>query len=208
MVKICNYVYKYNIYNHTLCAFVYRYYAIKSPFTYNGDKIRSKLICMFIWTWVLGFVTQIPHTVHLYPRYLGGKYRCLTLMIEERWIGTTILCVGGGMSLFVPGGIMFYVYTKMGLILYSGRKMSHDDTNSTSSARMKSLRKAHSNILQTCILLSIFYLITYAAYAYQMFVFVFADVSDGGAFQTIELYLSQYMISLNSWINPFIYAVR
>ena len=163
------------------------------------------MICMFTFTWVLGFAIQITSVAHFYAKLLAGKYRCLTLMMEEHWIAVLVLCISGVTSLFIPCGIMFYVYTKMGLILYSGRKMGQDDANSASSARIRSLRKAHSNILQTCMLLSIFYLIAYVSYCYQMIVFV---AYKGGDFQTIELYITQYTVTLNSWFNPFIYALR
>ena len=184
-----------------------RYYAIKSPFTYNVEKIRSKLICMFISTWLIGFATQIPMLLHFYTKMYRYKIGvlCSTLMLDKRWIALSNLCFGGVVSLFAPFGIMVYVYTKMGLILYSGRKMGQDDSNSASSARIKTLRKAHSNILQTCLLLSLIYFVTYAAYSYQMFAFV---AYKGGSFQTIELYITQYTIALNSWLNPFVYVCR
>ena len=160
---------------------------------------------MFMWTWLLGMLSVIPATVHLYPRTIRGKVRCMSLMLTEQWIGFLILGVSSVMSLFGPCGIMLYVYIHMGLILYSGRKMGNDTDNSTSSARNKSLRKAHSNILQTCILLCTFYLITYISYYYQIVKLV---LFNNGTFQDIELYVSQYMITVNSWINPFIYAFR
>ena len=183
----------------------FRYHAIKSPFSYDVAKVKSKLVIVFILAWFIGLTGEIPTYMVTKLQNNAGRFQCISLMLSYEWIGISIVALLSLLNVIIPSGTMLYVYIRMGLILYTGRSMNNDSNNTVGSARNTALRKANSNILQTCILLFLFYIITYG-YHYAVFsVYVLGDYHD---FRSVEWFVAWYLLTLNSWLNPFIYALR
>ena len=114
-------------------------------------------------------------------------------------------------SIFLPlGGVMIFCYSR--LFASMNRQMepssstdsSHCHDITASERRVQNFKKVQMNVIQTCALLCLFFILTYA------FLFVSDTLIIFGVFGFDDNIWNASFISLllNSCINPFIYTIR
>ena len=114
---------------------------------------------------------------------------------------TLVLTVG------IPISTMSYCYIRMFLALNESKKRFHSskkDTSELSSAGHK-LRLAQINIFQTCLLMTVLFLLSWLTAKSAQFLYAV------GIYKTLggnHFALGNLAVVINSGVNPFVYVLR
>ena len=175
-----------------------RYWAIIKPFSYNQSKVMGRLPYVFILCWLIAMASITPNII--FNRVVNG--RCIPFYtVTQQWllkfIGFYILTI----YCFIPGGVMVISYISIGLSL----RKSQVFQNSDSSTQSDKLHKAQMNLLQTCVILMVMFVLCWTNHVIRIILI------SGGYF--MHLRTSYYpstalLIVINSCLNPFVYCVR
>ena len=176
-----------------------RHFAIVNPFGYHADKVMKRLPLIFTAEWVLMSLAWL--WVSVTTVYEDG--RCI---ISKRLYGTVGLLVGSQflfvIAFVIPLPILLFCYARM---LYTLYRASHPKHSTTVTTNEKATHAAQMNILQTCIIMLVAFVVCWTISQSAVILFTF------GYYTTIlntHVYLGRFVVFLNSAINPYIWAIR
>ena len=175
--------------------FFFRYLAITKPMSYDEEKVRRRLPYIFITIWILSFIVLLP--VYIESGIEDGA--CRLTVFDTLPIGLIIYTFWLFMFCLIPSSIMLYTY----VIMF---KMIRETTKSlsTSTQRTKTMKNAQMNVMQTCIIVGVFFMCT----------MTFLKVTDALVILKVLGFhhslwnASVISIGFNSCINPFVYTLR
>ena len=183
-----------------------RYLAVVYPLRYDEDRVKKRLPMIFLCVWIVAFLLTSPGYItstiddgvcvlHIYDTKVSG------MLVSVFWLITFLV---------VPSVIMLFCYGHMFLIL-SGNTSSSSSGNdgnslelSTSSKRTENLKSVQRNVIQTCAILSLFFMSTYSFLFIMDSLIVFEVI--GFADDVWNVAFSTLII--NSCVNPFVYTIR
>ena len=174
-----------------------RCWAITRPFKYNQDAVvkRFPFICMFCW--VISFASVTPNSV--FNRMVGDSCSPFYHVSKDgmRLIAVHMLAVG----CFIPGGVMIVSY----VLIWFSLKRSQTFQNSDSTNSSTKLRMAQMNLLQTCVILVVMFVLCWINHAIR---FILINGNYFLHLRTTYYPSTLFFIILNSCLNPFVYCVR
>ena len=175
-----------------------RYWAITKPLQYDQHKVMKRLPVLFAACWVIAVASVVPNSI--FHRVVNGS--CIPFyVIPGPWkikvLGSYVI----GISCVVPAGVMIWAYVAIGLSLHRSRSFQ----NSDSSTQSDKLKKIQMNLLQTCVILMVMFVLCWINHVIRYVLLL------GGYFmhlRTTYYPSTALFIILNSCLNPFVYCVR
>lgn len=183
-------------------SLIYNFYAFLSR--YDPYRVARRLPFVFfaIWVVVTTLLLIVPvSTVQKYGRCLVA-YRMFGTFLWDAYAPYTFV-----LSMAIPLTTMCYCYVKMFKVLNDSKKTFHSATKgeSNSSSSVDKLRVAQINIFQTCVIMVVFFLVSWLSSKSALFLFSIGYYKSlAGNHYT----LGNFAILANSCVNPFIYALR
>lgn len=109
------------------------------------------------------------------------------------------------LAVAIPLTTMSYCYVKMFLALSESKMRFHSSTKGSSSSSEHKIRLAQSNIFQTCLIMTVLFLVSWlSAKSAQLLYSIGIYESLSGNHYT----LGNLAIVANSCVNPYIYVLR
>ena len=178
-----------------------RYWAIKKPLQYDQDKVRARLPFIFTMAWVIGLLSLWP-TFGTARAIDGGcrLYYDLTSPILFKLM-TPYYCT---IAMIIPATVMMYSYISIGLSLSKSQQFGKDQSNAKLQVTSNKLKKAQINLLQTCVLLMILFVLCWMCVTINFMLFTFEILNLYGTFYHVGM----FFVILNSCLNPLIYSAR
>ena len=175
------------------------------PLKYDHEKVKKKLRYVFPALWLLGGLSLFPNIsmtdIVDGVCVLYANLHSETLLTLTTPYYTSVSCV-------VPAMIMFYAYTAIFISIKKSRKFhgfQGKPNEKGSTASDDNLRKAQVNLLQTCVILMLMFVLCWLWLAIMFMLYTI------GYFKT--LYTDYYhaantLLVLNSCLNPYVYSIR
>ena len=189
-------------YNLT-CMAIERHQAITRPLKYDELKVIRRIPFVFLIVWVLAFAVFSPNMI--FSRYVDGACRAnidqppsLYKFFFIFWATTTTV---------IPSTIMIVCYGRMAYFLRESAKAfdSEDQKQGTMDNRQKYMKAAHSNVLQTGVMLAVVYVICWTYLFTIDGLIIYGVIAN---FSGIEWNTGLALALCNSCVNPFIYSFR
>ena len=193
------YVSTYNIVFMT----IERYLAVSNPLGYDSDKVKRRLPYIFISIWIGVYIALaiVPATTII----KDGQCRVAYYIIGTFWAkyyGIHCFVI----SIVIPLIIMGYCYMKMFLALSSSLSMGASSSlDKNASATVHKSRLAQMNIFQTCLTVTVVFVLCWATNESCLMAFIL-DIYK--SFAGTHCSVGRILIGVNSCLNPYIYALR
>ena len=193
------YVSTYNIVFMT----IERHLAVSNPLKYDSDKVKRRLPYIFVTIWLGSYIALaiVPATTTLHD----GQCRVAYHLIGTSWAKYYgIHCFV--LSIVIPIIIMGYCYLRMFLALNSSLSMGASSSlEKNDSATVHKSRLAQLNIFQTCLTVTVVFLLCWATNETCMMAFIL-DIYKN--FAGTHCSVGRILTGVNSCLNPYIYALR
>lgn len=181
-----------------------RYHAIIHPHNSRGRMTKGKLRKLIIFTWISSVIFLLPETYVI--RYDVKKKACI--FDFPVWLGK----VDAAMWLFAIGlfplGTMGILYGRVVRRLWFTKDHT---TNISQRTLLKSRKRVTKTVLVITVVLAISWLPNLIYYFLEMFLLINDTVTiqtNIGSFETLFRVISYVFISINSTVNPVIYATQ
>ena len=188
--------------------FSYRYFAVTTPLEYNEAQVRKRLPVIFILIWICAALVILPSIT--FANTTEGK--CHNSIYDSYLRGTLFFFFWFIFISALPTTTLLFLYIRMAIVMRRNglKSIAKSQTSETKSdpsmlRREKRMRRVQYNIIQTCMIVCAFYVLTYA-YSFIIDAFILFGVIKGflGNFYSVGV----VAVSINSSINPFIYTIR
>ena len=174
-----------------------RYWAITKPLKYNQDKVKQRLWLIFLSSWVLGVISMFPNIAT--SRMEGGM--CIIFIdVKSKLILELITPFYTAVSCVIPAAIMFYAYGAIFLTLRKSMSFQKSDV----SGPNEKLRQAENNLLQTCVILMLLFVLCWLQMAVVFMLFTIGYME----LYTDYFHIANVCLTLNLCLNPFVYCAR
>ena len=138
-----------------------RYIAVVWPFKASKDMVKRNIGWIILFEFTFGF---FPHYAINTPTSTIKDGFCVYMgNVESPSLQIALLSIILVEQFFIPLSLLLFMYSHMAIVL--GRQMlksdakSYLDDNHTSSARDTRMKNAQNNMLQTCVLVTLFFII-------------------------------------------------
>ena len=173
-----------------------RYLAITHPLKYDEDKVRRRLPLVFVLIWVYSFIVLSP------DYFMSGVENgaCILRIYEKVDNAMIIFTCWLFVFLLIPSAIMITTYVRMYQNILASTK-----SLTTSSTRDQTMKNAQTNVVQTCVIVCIFFIctMTYNFVCDALIIYQIIPEFSSSVWNT-----SVISVSLNSSINPYVYSMR
>ena len=166
------------------------------PLKYDESKVRRRLPVVFVILWIYSIVAILPDYI------LSGvdDGHCILKVFDEMHIGMIVYSFWLLGFLLIPAVVMIATY----VLMY--RTLSYSTSElSTSSTREKNMKAVQANVIQTCVIVCIFF-ITTMTYSFTCDALIIHGVLP--EYNSVPWNIGVIGLSLNSSINPFVYTIR
>ena len=192
---IIMYVSSYNI----VLLSIERCYAIVKPLQYDNTRVKKRLPVLFIinWCFIFSILCIVPATTIILGNHCIVGYH----LVITHWIDLYPL-YELFFGIVLPMFISIVCYWKMFHVLNQSAHSSKGDSRSSS---IHKLRLAQMNIVKTCLLVVIVFVICWSIPETALLLLSIGVYSD---LNNTHYYLGRLAIILNSISNSYIYAIR
>ena len=185
-------------YNFVMLTFE-RHSAIVNPLGYHADKVRRRLPAIFVAEWLL--MSLVWLFIPVTTVYANGRCRQAKRIVGTLWldISSPFLFV---FSIGIPLPIITVCYARM---LYTLYRTSHSKRSTSVTTNEKALHAAQVNILQTCIIMLIAFVVSWTT---SQSAWMLATLGWYDTCLNAHFSMGRLMIVISSAINPYIWAIR
>ena len=176
-----------------------RYFAITQPFSYDEEKIRSRLWYVFPAVWISGFIFVFPDPFLFEVDDDVCFYKISSWSVRDAILVFSYYCCT---NFLLPGTTMVILYVRMGIYIWKSRQQQKELTQR--NTKQHTLVDAQRNIFYTCVVLLCLYFLCWLVLELNSIL----HISHAIYFSLPMFYISSNLILLNSAINPFIYTIR
>ena len=189
------YVSSYNI----MLLSIERCYAIMKPLQYDSSRVKKRLPLLFVTNWCFNFLILciIPATTII----LGGHCFVGYKLMTTHW-GNFYSLYEIFFGIILPTCVSVVCYWKMFHVLNQSAHLSEGDSQSSS---IHKLRLAQMNIVKTCLLVVIVFVMCWSIPETAMFLLSINVYSD---LNNTHYHVGRLAVILNSVLNSYIYAIR
>ena len=182
-----------------------RYLAVTRPFKFAPDVVSRRLPFVFIFIWGFCIAQHMfgPLATIIRSNHCLTGYRMLNTPLFYYYPAQCFV-----LSMAIPLLVMLFCYIRIFITLRSSEKISRlPSSKLTIQIQRKESRtqRAQRNILETCIIITLVYIICWFTNELGLILFVVGYYSDlSNKYYTI----GHFLVLLNSCLNPYIYVVR